>query len=139
MDAEGNIKLPEAPPQPRSSPALPYHGDIVRKLFLLGGAVMLLAIPFDRGLLPLNTSVISILVLLIALLAGVTNPRQRSIMTVNILVAAFVLLVFEYYALNGFTNGDGLLVVVIRQLLALNFFFALYFAAKTLRGALLKV
>lgn len=123
---------------PKSSLTLHYHGEVVRRLFMAGGAALLVSIPLVRDVLPLNTSVLLILILLLAILAGITNPKYKWIIFSDVIVAALALIIFEYYAISGIAHDGSRLVIVVRQLLAINFFFALYFAAKTLRGALIR-
>ncbi len=123
---------------PKSSLTLHYHGEIVRRLFMAGGAALLVSLPLVRDVLPLNTSVLLILVLLLAILAGITNPKQTWVIVSDVVVAAIALIIFEYYAISSITHNGTNIVIFIRQILAINFFFALYFAAKTLRGALIR-
>ncbi len=123
---------------PKSSLTLHYHGEVVRRLFMAGGAALLVSLPLVRDVLPLNTSILLILILLLAVLAGITNPKYKWIIFSDVLVAALALTIFEYYAISGIAHDGSKLVILVRQLLAINFFFALYFAAKTLRGALVR-
>ncbi len=123
---------------PKSSLTLHYHGEVVRRLFMAGGAALLISLPLVRDVLPLNTSVLLILILLLAVLAGITNPKYKWIIFSDVVVAALALTIFEYYAISGIAHDGTKLVIIVRQLLAINFFFALYFAAKTLRGALVR-
>ena len=122
--------------QPTLTPptALPhYYGDIVRKLFLLGGLIMLLALPFFNQFLPVPAFVSMLAVLVIGVIAGFTNPLQRWVMLIDIIVSLIGLAAFEYHAISQY-NDIPILLFGIDQLLAIIFFFALYFSTKTLRG-----
>lgn len=122
--------------QPTLNPptSLPhYYGDIVRKLFLWGGLIMLLTLPFFNQFLPVPAFVSMLAILVIGLVAGFTNPLQRWVMFLDIVVALVGLIAFEYHAVSQY-SVIPLLLFLIDQLLAVIFFFALYFSTKTLRG-----
>lgn len=123
---------------PKSSLTLHYHGEIVRRLFMAGGAALLILTPIVRDVLPLRASILLLLTFLLAILAGITNPKHVWIMFSDIVVASVALFIFQYAAISGITGGDPTHAILIRQAFAINFFFALYFAAKSLRGALMR-
>lgn len=75
-----------------------YYGDIVRKLFFAGAIVMLLSIPLKQDILPFNFFAVVIAALVLTLLTGFTNPRQR----VSVVALAFLL--FENNALQTLTS-----------------------------------
>lgn len=53
-----------------------YYGDVVRTLFLMGGVVILLSLPFYSDLIPFSTSMSAVLVVLLAFGAAIINPRH---------------------------------------------------------------
>ncbi len=118
----------------RLRPPIHYYGDIVRVLFLIAGGALIVA----PVLAPLSSGMVTLLapcILLLGVMAGITNPRQRWTMLANLLIAAIALLVLEGVAIGAYRAADGISVpFLLWQALALNFFIALYFAAKTLRG-----
>lgn len=110
-----------------------YYGDIIRKLFLAGGIIMLLGLPFVYQSIPSPLTFAIFFVLVIIILAGFLSPRHRRAIAVDVLVAAVCLGTFEYYAINAYLAADGPFFFV-NQVLAFVFFFALYYGTKTLRG-----
>jgi len=126
----------EQPPSKRYSH---YYGDIVRKLFLFGGFLILVSVPTMPDVLPLGSLIAVIVIILLTLLAGITNPRQIWVAYTNTFVSAIALIVFEYYALVGYQETQSVTDVLFlsRQALAVVFFFAFYFASKTVRGIVL--
>ncbi|HEY4502757.1 MAG TPA: hypothetical protein VJH21_02910 [Candidatus Paceibacterota bacterium] len=121
-----------------SHPPEHYYGDIVRKLFLAGGIVLLITIPLDTELLNFYLSVGVITALLLALFAGFTSPWGKIATIGNIIIATVVFLIFEYLALGRYATVHNLydVVFMLRQLLAFIFIIAVYFSAKTLRSFL---
>ena len=112
-----------------------YYGDTVRRLFLAGAVVMLLSIPISGPLLFQNLFVGVIVALVLTLLAGLTNPRQRGVALISAIVSAVAFVLFEMAALQSFSmyNANTLLFF-LQQILALNFLLALYFSIKSWRG-----
>lgn len=110
-----------------------YYGDIVRKLFLAAGVIILLALPFIDSLLPLPATILLLVVLATSVVAGLTNPKQLWVMVLDIAVALIGIIAFEGHAITR-SDGDPVWVFVVDQVLALLFFFALYFSIKSLRG-----
>jgi len=115
-----------------------YYGDTVRRLFVLGGLIMILTLPFFTNLLPVPLFISILAIVVVAIVAGATNPLQKSVAWFNLVTAAVAFLVFEYYAVDAYMmySADSVLFFT-NQILALIFFFAVYFSTKTLRGKLL--
>ncbi len=115
-----------------------YHGTFVRKLFLAGAIIMLLTLPSLNPLLPVPAFVSVMAILVIGFIAGLTNPKQTSVTALNTIVAAIAFVVFEYYAIDSIRLMQATPELFwINQLLAINFFVAMYYSSKTLRGMLL--
>jgi|SRR3989338_4598200 len=117
-------------------PVRHYHGDIVRNLFLIGGVVILISLPFFRNLLPIGAWFLTTFVVLLGLGAAILNPFQRWIVVSNTVIAAIGVILFEYTAVVWY-EYDSFILSALRQLLAIIFLFALYFSGKTLRAMLL--
>jgi len=115
-----------------------YYGDIVRILFFLSGILMILSLPFLNGVIPIpiHISIFSILILIFV--AGLTNPAQRWVSIVDSAVSSLGFIVFEYYAITTFSDGEEFLFFLINQTLAVLFLFSFYFATKTVRGFIVK-
>lgn len=116
-----------------------YYGDIVRRFFFGGALVMLATLPFFNELLPVSAYISLLVIIVIEVVAGFTNPLQSTIAIIDTFVAVAAVALFEYYAVtfyNLYTVKS--LIFWVNQLLAINFFFALYFSSKTLRGRMLQ-
>lgn len=102
---------------------------------MLGALIMIIALPFVNDLLPVPFFVSLFGVLGFALVAGITNPRQRWVGMLDLLFSAGAFLTFEYFALDAYLRFHfERPLFLINQLLAIVFFVALYFASKTARG-----
>lgn len=115
-----------------------YYGDIVRRLLFIVGVIMLLTLPvLKEQLLPAPTFISVLCILVIGLVAGITNPMQQWAMMINTGVALIGFVVFEYRAVVRFDQSIDS-VFLITQCIALFFFIALYFSTKTVRGTFLR-
>lgn len=110
----------------------------MRILFIVA-AVVLFVMQFTGIRLPFSAfgSIMVIMVLVVA--AGLTNPVQTWIHWANIFISGFCLVLFGGLALSRFqTNAalfpDGVLIGA----LALMFLVSLYCAVKTLRGIMMR-
>ena len=116
-----------------------YYGDIVRVLFLISAIIMLIGLPAINNYLIIPTifSVISMLIL--ALAAGLTNPKMLWEAEINTVIAVVGFIVFETYAVIAFRQYSATDKFFLSNLiLSFIFMFAVYFSVKTLRGLLLK-
>ncbi|HRH93915.1 MAG TPA: hypothetical protein PKV72_05290 [Candidatus Peribacteria bacterium] len=120
----------------RSTTVSHYHGDIVRKLFLTAGALMLATTPFFQSRLPVSAYAGMCVVLVLDVAAAMMNPLMKRLAYFESAVALIGCATFEFYAIRDFDVSDGLFWT--NQALALLFFFALYYAVKTARGAALR-
>ena len=114
-----------------------YYGDTVRRFFVVGGALMIATLPFVRDFLPTSIFAALVAILVVGFFAGLANPRQRWVAGLNLLIAIAAFLIFEYVAVSRYFAGDNappLWFIILNQVLALDFFAALYYASKTLRG-----
>lgn len=125
MNEDGEITpLPERPDH--------YHGDTVRVLFV-AAALLVFAIKFVNPTFAFGPMMLLILTLVIA--AGITNPVQKWIHSVNMAIAIAGVLTFGWLAFSRIESteelfsGQGLFAI-----LALVFLAALYFATRTVRG-----
>ena len=110
-----------------------YHGDTVQTLFLIGGIIILATLPFFKNLLQIGTGFLPIFVVLLVLGGSIVNPFQRWIVTVDLIISATAVVLFEYAAVIGY-GSDIFFLSVIRQSLAIVFLFALYYSGRTLRA-----
>ena len=123
----------EAPEKPK----IPhYYGDTVRKLFIVGGILMLVTLPIFYEDIPIPFIVSVFAILVVALLAGLTNPRQAWVSVLDLIVSVLAFIMLEYVAIfagayDGVSQSGFFLTT---QALAIIFFIAVYYSAKTLRG-----
>ena len=116
-----------------------YYGDAVRFLFMLAAIIMLITLPFLSGKLPVSVYVAILVILVIGILAGITNPLQKWISVLNAVISIGALSVFEYYSVKAFIIYQGTtLYFITNQVLAFVFLIALYYSIKTLRALYLK-
>lgn len=115
-----------------------YYGDVTRRLFVAGGIIVLAGMPFFADYLRQMITLSVLGVIAIALVAGFANPRSRNVQILLLVVSTAAVLFFESYATYVYTTlpltGRGVFFVAVTQLLAIIFFLALYFSAKTVRG-----
>jgi len=111
-----------------------YHGDYVRILFVAITALSFFSIPLFGHLVPKFGTGLEVLggILLITL-AGLTNPNGKIIMTINCVVSAFGILLFELSAI-AYRQYDPIQLLVVREIGVLLFLMALYFSVKTVRA-----
>jgi hypothetical protein len=112
-----------------------YYGDIVRRLFLAGAIVMVLAYPYFSPFLPQGPAFMMIAIVLLAVMAGSTNPKERWTAAVDSIVSLFAVVFFENHAIT-FVRTPLTWIFLTDQLLVLIFIIALYFSVKTFRGML---
>ncbi len=114
-----------------------YYGDIVRKLFIAGGVLMLAALPFFHEYVPypLMASIVAILV--IGFFAGIVAPAQKWPIILNAVIAAIAFTVFEYYAVTAYMQLEYWFSTV-NQVLAVIFFAGFYYGVKSARGLWVK-
>lgn len=119
-------------------PARHYYGDIVRKLLLGGATVILLTLPWLYKEWPLSFYAWVVMVFVVGVFAGVTNPRLRIISLFDFIIASVG---FLFFGIDGIrvvsTQGAANLHFFTAEILMLIFFFDVYFTVKTLRGMLL--
>jgi|SRR3989344_1822284 len=113
-----------------------YYGDHVRGLFIAAGVLLLISIPLDKVLLPLNIVVGVAGVLFITILAGFTNPRSKLSVLADAVIAALVFVSFEYFAIEAYLGAGTFvdIIFLLREGIAILALLALYFSVKTLRG-----
>ena len=120
-----------------------YYGDTVRKLFFVGAIAILVATPLFAHLFSFSAFLPLFIVISLGFLAGFISPAQKIVSVVETVVSAIATIGFGIYAVLLQLQPDHrdihqLILFAITILLAINFFFALYYSVKTLRGHFLK-
>jgi len=116
-----------------------YYGDVVRKLFLGSGVLMLVGLPFFADNLELTVFSATLGILIIGIFAGLTSPREQWVFIFDVCVSALASIVFELTAIGWYRSHmifDA--YFIFNQVLALVFFTALYFSVKTFRSMVLE-
>jgi hypothetical protein len=112
-----------------------YYGVYVRRLFLVAGLIQLLSLPYLDSFISIPLFFSTLAILVIVFFAGLTNPKQRWVANLNLFTSIVGLVVFEYFAVTAYSNENTtMLFFLINQMLALIFFFSLYYSSKTIRG-----
>jgi heme O synthase-like polyprenyltransferase len=115
-----------------------YYGDTVRRLFLMGGVLMILTLPLFTQLIPVGSTVAVLVIIVLRFLSGFVSPLHQVVAMINAAIAAAAVFFFEYYAVTGYLLPDATehkqIFFYTNQILAIIFFFALYYSAKTIRG-----
>ncbi len=114
-----------------------YYGDIVRRLFLAGGIIMLAALPFFRDYIPYPLMASIAAILIIGFFAGVIAPAQKWPIVLNAIISAIAFAVFEYHAVTAYIEAKYWFSTV-NQVLAAIFFAAFYYGIKSSRGLWIK-
>lgn len=129
MDKNTETVLPPSKRHPH------YYGELVRKHLFFAAFVIMIAALIDNELRNFYLFVGLFGVVGLTVLAGLTSPQKRSIMFTDVLVSAFMFLIFEYFAINAFVQFQSFSdpVFFFRQLIAVVYLITLYYSTKTLR------
>lgn len=117
-----------------------YYGREVRGFFIVSALIMLVTLPVFNSLIPMGAFFSLLMVVVIGLLAGLLSPLSKVSIIAGTIVAMVGGIVFEYEAISTFWIIDSPIrwwFFAVNQLLAVLFFFALYYSGKTLRGVFL--
>jgi hypothetical protein len=122
----------------KDSPLFHYYGDIVRRLFLASGLIMVFSIPLFSHFIPVPSIFSLSIVLTLVLLAGYTSPKKKKIMLFNIIASSIAIITFgmhaTFVASNSHKDWHQKLFLLVLYVLIFLFFFALYYSTKTYRA-----
>ena len=110
-----------------------YYGDNVRGLLLAAAVIMLVGAPWYANNLQAELPLYLLGALILVCFAAFTSPRSHTMLIADTIVAGVGMALFEQWALSSY-ESVALSVFALRQLIALIFFFAFYFAGKTVRA-----
>lgn len=113
-----------------------YYGDIVRQLFVAGSVMMIVAAPLYAESFAVQMPLVVLGVLAVVGLAAFTNPHNKTVMALNVVVSAAVIVLYEVWALWGYRAGAPV-ALILREAVVVIFLGGFYFAAKTLRAMLM--
>ncbi len=110
-----------------------YYGDHVRAFFVGTAVLVAVAMPIYGNLLPLSNLFGILFVIILVLLAGLTNPHGPTVLVADTCIAAIGILIFEATAISLYASAT-LPLFVCREAATLLLLFAFYFSVKTLRA-----
>lgn len=112
-----------------------YYGDLVRKHLFFAAIVIMIAALLDSELRNFYLFIGLFGVVGFTILAGLTSRSSRSIMLTDVLVSAFMFLIFEYYAIAAFVQYENFShpAFFLRQTIAVIYLIILYYSTKTTR------
>ena len=113
-----------------------YYGNIVRVLLISAGILLLLLILLDKEMFVFNIAVGIVTVLILTIFAGLTSPRNFSVIIVDTVVVAILFVLYEFLAAAAYYKYDSFVneIFALRQGIAFTSLAALYFCIKSLRG-----
>lgn len=125
----------ENPPQtPLSHKGIShYYGDTIRLLFVAAALLYAIAMPLWGDPLPFGTLPGIAVILILAFLAGITNPHSGVLMFLNVLVSGAGVFFLQAAAVWYF-DLDPILLFMIREIIAIVLIFAFYYSVKSLRN-----
>ena len=111
-----------------------YYGDTVRYIFIMACSIMLVPLPYMNRRVEFSLFLSIAGIVIVGLCAGAVNARKQWTVRCSAAVSGIALIAFEYYAVLIYqAPATSLVALFINQLLALLFFFALYYSVQTLR------
>ncbi|HTR18666.1 MAG TPA: hypothetical protein VMH91_01635 [Candidatus Paceibacterota bacterium] len=109
-----------------------YYGDVVRILFVILALMIAISTPFG-GDVPFGLAVGVPTVLVLIILAGLTNPRGKLILMADAAVSIIGVILGEWFAIETFTQQAYISFAVL-ELICVLFLISLYFSMKTVRA-----
>ncbi len=142
-DYDGDISDVERETAVSRKPLRPqhYYGDNVRRLFITGIIIMLISLPFFGDYIRFSAFYYVLGMIFLGLVAGFTNPLDRWVVILNLVISILAMYFFESETIAAFKTCDtevGKWYFLTNQLQAVIFLAALYYAAKTERGVWLR-
>lgn len=113
-----------------------YYGDFVRECLMGSGVGLLLLVILDKELFQFYIVIGIVGVLAFTILAGMTSPKNRSVIFYIATISAIMFLLFEFFAMDHYQRFGQIFntIFLLRQAMAILFIVILYFSTKTLRG-----
>jgi hypothetical protein len=108
------------------------YGDTVRKLFLMGAIVMIITYPSFSSVVPETTTSMIGAIVLLSILAGLTDWRGYWTAILDVLVSISAVAVFEDHAVVFAKTSMGW-IFLTDQFLVIIFIIAVYFSVRALR------
>jgi hypothetical protein len=81
---------------------LHYYGDVVRGCFVLGTLLIITGALIDSEMLPVYLALGGFGAVVMVVLAGLTSPKMKAVLFIEMAVAATIFLFFQYAALGHY-------------------------------------
>ncbi len=114
-----------------------YYGDKIRVLYIVMSFIMLVASPFVKNLLPFPAFLSIFGFLLLTIIAGIINPKTKTIIILNFIVSIILVIVFGKEAIVTYKGDIKNVFFLLNFILSIGSLFALYYSSKTVRGVML--
>jgi hypothetical protein len=116
-----------------------YHGDATRILFMTVAILMFVGATLGADL-PFSSFGTVLFAVVLVVAAGVTNPAQKWIHYINVVLAVFGMLTYGPSAIDHYNGGAMVwsITFFVIEGAVLLFLLALYFTVKTVRGVSLR-
>ena len=112
-----------------------YYGKLIREHLFFVCLVIMIAALLDVELRSFYLVIGLFGIVGVTILAGLTSPSNRAVMFVNMLVATFMFLFFEYFTIIRFVRYENFCdnIFLLRQVISIVFLIILYYSTKTMR------
>lgn len=131
MKGDENVTLASSPFSPTRIPH--YYGDYVRVFFITAAILAAFGIPVFGPVVPVGAFIQVAGIVILVLLAGLTNPHGIFVLWLDAIVAGLGVLFLESAAISLYSI-DQLGVFFGREIMVILLLLALYFSIKTLRA-----
>ena len=102
---------------------------------MLAALLMIGTLPFFNHELPISTPASLVIIAILGLSAGFTDPRQWWMAVLNAIIAIVGTVAYGYFGVTAYeTYSEKSWLFWVNEALALIFVTALYYSAKTVRG-----
>lgn len=137
MNQDQKIEAIKSKTTQKELESMHYYGDKVRTIFILAAIIIIVMAPFFKDRIPFREHFTVLGVMVLAMLAGLTNPKLRSIIVLDFIVSLFAFLIFGTEALVTYSKYKVDTFFVANLGLSVVTIFAIYYSSKTLRGNLM--
>lgn len=137
MNPENKIESIRSRNSQKELESLHYYGDKVRTIFILAAIIIIVMAPFFKDRIPFREHFTVLGVMVLAMLAGLTNPKLRSIIVLDFIASLFAFLIFGTEALVTYSQYQADTFFLANMVLSVITIFAIYYSSKTLRGNLM--
>ncbi|MEQ1561238.1 MAG: hypothetical protein ABL899_00780 [Nitrospira sp.] len=114
-----------------------YYGDNIRNIYISIALIMLVMTPFVKNELPVSAFFSVLVVIVLAIFAGLTNPKSKPILFLDFVISIVALIFFGKEMVISYNEPFTRLFFLVNVILSTLSVFAVYFSSKTLRGSFL--